>query len=662
MKGMLGLILPVALLPGSALASSPVDALSDVPQSWSAPPYWSAPAISQGEQSGRSALASGRDTLVTSPVPLPFVALTPCRLVDTRGLVAALPGDGFLPAAVVRSYTLVGACNVPANAQAISLNATVTNPTGPGFLVLWAKGGTIPHVSTLNYVAGQTLANAAVVPLSSDGSISLVLGVSGGDVILDTNGYYAATPSVASLNALTGDVLLRAGTNVTITPGNGTLSIDAAGATGPQGPTGPTGATGPQGPAGATGATGPTGSQGPIGLTGATGPQGPTGPPGGGAPSGSMVLGAPGDTTLIGAGYTEIAPCRFDYWTPTASTGAPLARHFQTAIWTGTKMIVWGGWNGDYLNDGGQYDPVANAWTATRLKNAPSGRYGHTAVWTGSQMIVWGGYGGSFLNDGGEYDPAADTWTATAATGAPAERYTHTAVWTGSKMIVWGGENGSAVLNTGGQFDPVDRGWTPTTTTGAPSVRAVHTAIWTGSRMIVWGGYFPGVVYGGSFLNDGGRYDPIADTWATTNTSGAPSARYAHTAVWTGSAMIVWGGWNGSAFLNDGGVYDLAADTWTATTTAPLSARTYHTAVWTGSRMIIWGGSSPGPAYDNDGGSYDPVAKNWTPATTAVGPSGRNRHTAVWTGSRMIVWGGAGAAGYLNDGGQWAGVSLYVKN
>ncbi len=160
--------------------------------------------------------------------------------------------------------------------------------------------GSFPPVSTLNYLGNDVIVNAAVVPLSVSGGISVVLGVSGGDVILDTNGYYAATPSVTSLNALTGDVLLQAGANVTITPGNGTLAIDAA--AGSQGPVGPTGATGSQGPTGAAGATGPRG------------------PAGAGAPSGSMVLGAPGDTTLIGAGYTEIASTSIEYWTATTTT------------------------------------------------------------------------------------------------------------------------------------------------------------------------------------------------------------------------------------------------------------------------------------------------------------------------------------------------------
>src|SRR5439155_15082969 len=80
------------------------------------------------------------------------------------------------------------------------------------------------------------------------------------------------------------------------------------------------------------------------------------------------------------------------------------------------------------------------AWAATSPTNAPSARYSGTAVWTGSEMIVWGGYNGSsYLNTGARYAPATDSWVTTTTTNAPSARIDHTAVWTGSQMIIWGG-------------------------------------------------------------------------------------------------------------------------------------------------------------------------------------------------------------------------------
>ena len=124
----------------------------------------------------------------------------------------------------------------------------------------------------------------------------------------------------------------------------------------------------------------------------------------------------------------------------------------------------------------------------------------------------------------------------------------------------------------------VDDTWTPTP--APPDPRVGHTAVWTGSEMIVWGGG-SGVP---TFFNTGGRYDPATDSWRPTSTLNAPSARSSHTAVWTGSEMIVWGGSTGVAiFFNTGGRYDPATDSWrpTSTLNAP-SARSGHSAVWTG--------------------------------------------------------------------------------
>src|SRR6266705_1682303 len=107
-------------------------------------------------------------------------------------------------------------------------------------------------------------------------------------------------------------------------------------------------------------------------------------------------------------------------------------------------MIVWAGWStaDTYFNTGGRYDPNSDTWTATNTTNAPTARFAHTAVWTGSEMVVWGGYfyiGSNeyFLNTGGRYNPGADSWTATSTTNAPHGRGYHTAVWTGSEMIIW---------------------------------------------------------------------------------------------------------------------------------------------------------------------------------------------------------------------------------
>jgi hypothetical protein len=81
--------------------------------------------------------------------------------------------------------------------------------------------------------------------------------------------------------------------------------------------------------------------------------------------------------------------------------------------------------------------------------------------------------------------------------------------------------------------------WTPTNLTGAPDGRVSHTAVWTGSEMIVWGG---DTCLVGCDVNTGGRYNPSTDSWTATSIANAPDGRHYHMAVWTGTEMIVWGG------------------------------------------------------------------------------------------------------------------------
>jgi N-acetylneuraminic acid mutarotase len=204
-----------------------------------------------------------------------------------------------------------------------------------------------------------------------------------------------------------------------------------------------------------------------------------------------------------------------------------------------------------------------------------------------------------------------------------------------------------------GNASCTDDSWAPTCVTNAPDGRVYHSAVWTGTEMIVWGGEnYPFV------LNTGGRYNPSTDSWTATSTTSAPSRRYKHTAVWTGTEMIVWGGTDFESDLDTGGQYNPGTDTWTPTATRINlpSGREGHTAVWTGSQMIIWGGAYHGvgpPVYFNTGGRYDPSTNSWTATSTPSAPSGREFHTAVWTVNEMIIWGGESFGSYLNTGGRY---------
>jgi hypothetical protein len=252
--------------------------------------------------------------------------------------------------------------------------------------------------------------------------------------------------------------------------------------------------------------------------------------------------------------------CTDNTWSPSTTANAPDGRSFYTALWTGSEMIVWGGFNfNGRLNSGGKYDPATDSWIPTDINNAPSPRDYHSAVWIGSEMIVWGGE--PILNTGARYNPIADSWTATSTTNAPTARASHTAVWTGTEMIVWGGRDQVGRFNTGGRYDPGTDSWTPTNTTNAPTARAAHTAVWTGTEMVIWGGTDQT-----NLLHTGGKYNPSMDSWTATSTVNVPLGRIAHTAVWTGSEVIVWGGVDETFNdTNTGGTYNAGSPPASAT-------------------------------------------------------------------------------------------------
>ena len=369
-------------------------------------------------------------------------------------------------------------------------------------------------------------------------------------------------------------------------------------------------------------------------------------------------------------------------WTSMADTNMELASATSfTGVWTGSEMIVFGGNMGNAAPPrAGRYSPALNTWQALPvMPGEPGINSGFSAAWTGTEMIIWGGLadaGTMYLNSGYRFNPSAasgaGTWSVVSTTNAPATRAGHYAVWSGTEMIVWGGSAvgagptpSSILFDDGGRFDPSTNTWQPLSSTDAPPGRMAATATMAGGRMVVWAGLqrdpsMPGAGFG-KYLKHGAEYLPSSNTW-TSLINGSPAPRVGHSAVWTGTDLIVWGGTISTmgvigfdSTFNDGARFNAATSTWTPlpSLNAP-TARFGHTAVWTGTEMVIWGGqrfdTSGGPAMPvtlNSGARYNPATNTWTATSTASAPSARSKHTAVWAGSpvnRMIVCAG------LSDG------------
>jgi uncharacterized repeat protein (TIGR01451 family) len=134
--------------------------------------------------------ATDTDTL-TPVVSLNYFTLPPCRVADTRG--GAPIGGPALQGQQTRTFAVAGKCGIPMTAKAIAINVAVTQPSAAGNLRLFPAGQPAPNVSSINYGAGQTRANNAVIKLNASGAMAAFVGQAAGTtvhLILDVNGYF----------------------------------------------------------------------------------------------------------------------------------------------------------------------------------------------------------------------------------------------------------------------------------------------------------------------------------------------------------------------------------------------------------------------------------------------------------------------------------------
>ncbi len=126
----------------------------------------------------------------TDPSGLAFYPVTPCRIADTRNAVGPLGGPS-MGAGQSRTFPILSStCNLPATAQAYSLNFAAVPPGPLGFLTAWPTGQAKPLVATLNAPTGTVVGNAAIVPAGTNGSID-VFASGATDMVIDINGYFA---------------------------------------------------------------------------------------------------------------------------------------------------------------------------------------------------------------------------------------------------------------------------------------------------------------------------------------------------------------------------------------------------------------------------------------------------------------------------------------
>jgi hypothetical protein len=325
---------------------------------------------------------------------------------------------------------------------------------------------------------------------------------------------------------------------------------------------------------------------------------------------------------------------------------APIApRDGPSGVWTGSEMIVWGGTILEsegpdgvvfaHVADGAAFNPTTQRWRP--IASAPiQPRSMHFAAWSGTEMLIWGGYGGDRwdpLLDGGRYDPLADAWREIPP--APLPKSSHGtaagATWDGRRLIAWRGVDVAAFEPSTGRWKrlpgvPIraaewvaivggsgrlfalayppgisaevqafsyETDWTALPQPPLRALDADRVPVWTGSSLIVfsYSGSEPPI---SSVPRDrlyAARFDPAEDAWSVD-----VSPHYFHwdSHTWTGSSVYFPVGF---------GAFHDRERTWVALPEYDGLPNESFASVWTGDSLIIWGGSR--------GESFRPVDGGW---------------------------------------------------
>lgn len=178
---------------------------------------------------------------------LPFVAAAPCRIADTRGIngFSGQAGTPVLSSFVNRDFQITGnpggvpgppnGCapgTIPIGASAVSIQATVVQPTATGNLVAWPAGAVMPTVSVLNWDTGAiALGNGFIVPVGAGGAITFRLNTGGAGqsagLVLDVNGYFSGNPNAGTQFSVVADHSGAAGNFVNVHTGASAHGISA---------------------------------------------------------------------------------------------------------------------------------------------------------------------------------------------------------------------------------------------------------------------------------------------------------------------------------------------------------------------------------------------------------------------------------------------------
>ena len=117
-----------------------------------------------------------------------LVAVTPTRLLDTR--VGRGARQGVVRGGSEIDLAVAGVRGVASNARAVILNVTATDPSSNTHITVYPDGVGRPNASSLNVMAGDTIANLVIAKIGANGKLRLYNHAGGVNLVADVTGYF----------------------------------------------------------------------------------------------------------------------------------------------------------------------------------------------------------------------------------------------------------------------------------------------------------------------------------------------------------------------------------------------------------------------------------------------------------------------------------------
>jgi hypothetical protein len=360
--------------------------------------------------------------------------------------------------------------------------------------------------------------------------------------------------------------------------------------------------------------------------------------------------GTPGVGTATASPHNTAPLRRPGAWQLLPPAPATASLSLTVSVWTGSQMLIHGL---AQVGNSGNFRGVTLSYIpATRRWRTLAPGPAPTMIQNG-EVALWAGSEMLILGlTNAAYNPATNTWRRIARYNGPVGAVY---VWTGHQVILWGGGCCGHVTAEGAAYTPATNSWRAL----PPSpLSARHTTgAWTGTELIVAGGWRPPTDTAGHAraFADAAAYNPTTRTWRRLPPM--PEARSGAMVLWDGTEVLYLGGTLAGAHAPsaDGIAFNPSTGRWRRLPAMEFN-RAAFAAVWTGHQVLVWGGVTGASGFETippHGVAYGPAANRWS-ALPQAPLRGRAWPMAVWTGREMIVWGGTipSARGHngLSDG------------